>query len=173
MYEGRYPKKRYKRTLYLVKRHLSASEHILDLGVPNPFTEILKTEGYSVTNTKGEDLDIDRAALASASYQAVTAFEIMEHLLNPFSVLSELNASKLFISVPLKLWFAQAYRSKTDPRDRHYHEFEPWQFRWLLEKSGWIIKEEEQFCHPVKKFGFRPILRLFTPRYLLIYAESS
>ena len=37
----------------------------------------------------------------------------------------------------------KAYKSKTDPLDRHYHEFEPWQFDWLLEKSGWkIIKED-------------------------------
>ncbi|MDA8650927.1 methyltransferase, partial [Flavobacteriaceae bacterium] len=94
-------------------------------------------------------------------------------LLNPFSVLKEINAPKLFVSVPLKLWFAKAYQSKIDPWDRHFHEFEPWQFRWLLEKTGWVIKEEEQFSHPVKKLGFRPILRLFTPRYLLIYAERA
>jgi len=173
MYEGRYPKKRYSKTLTLVKKHLGHSEQILDLGVPNPFTEILKAEGFSVHNTQGEDLDTDRSALHNAQYDAVTAFEIMEHLLNPFSVLKEINAPKLFVSVPLKLWFATAYQSKIDPWDRHFHEFEPWQFRWLLEKTGWVIKEEEQFSHPVKKLGFRPILRLFTPRYLLIYAERA
>ena len=34
------------------------------------------------------------------------------------------------------------HRSKTDSRDRHYHEFEAWQFDWLLEKSGWSVKKK-------------------------------
>ena len=41
----------------------------------------------------------------------------------------------------------------------------------LFEKAGWRIKKSEKFTNPVKKFGFRPILRYFTPRYYLIYAE--
>jgi hypothetical protein len=86
-------------------------------------------------------------------------------------VLSDIKANKLVASVPLKLWFASAYRSKTDLRDRHYHEFEDWQFDWLLEKAGWKIVKREKFTNPVKKIGFRPILRRFTPRYYLIYAE--
>ena len=76
-------------------------------------------------------------------------------------------------SVPLKLWFSAAYRSKTDPWDRHYHEFEDWQFDWLFEKAGWEIKKREKFTNPVKKIGFRPLLRMFTPRYYLVYAERK
>jgi hypothetical protein len=78
----------------------------------------------------------------------------------------------LVASVPLKLWFASAYRSKTDKWDRHYHEFEDWQFDWLLEKAGWRIVKSEKFTNPVKKIGIRPILRRITPRYYLIYAEK-
>ncbi len=37
---------------------------------------------------------------------------------------------------PVKIMVPSAYRSKTDERDRHYHEFEDWQFDWLLEKQG-------------------------------------
>ena len=44
------------------------------------------------------------------------------------------------VCVPLNLWFASAYRNKTDLWDRHYHEFEDWQFDWLLEKAGWHKK---------------------------------
>ena len=44
-------------------------------------------------------------------------------------------------------------------------------FNWLLEKSGWEVKKSIQFTSPVKKIGFRPILRLFTPRFYLVYAE--
>lgn len=171
MYEGKFPKKRYKHTLQFLEEVLSKEDAILDLGVTNPFTEILTNEGFKVTNTKGEDLDIDTSAVQSDNFQVVTAFEIFEHLVSPFNVLSDIKAKKLVASVPLKLWFASAYKSKTDERDRHYHEFEDWQFDWLLEKSGWRIVKREKFTNPVNKIGFRPILRRITPRYYLVYAE--
>ena len=72
----------------------------------------------------------------------------------------------------MRLWFASAYRSKTDMRDRHYHEFEDWQFDWLIEKSGFEIKDRNKWTSPIKKLGIRPILRMFTPRYYAIYAEK-
>jgi hypothetical protein len=56
--------------------------------------------------------------------------------------------------------------------DRHYHEFEDWQLDWLLEKTGWKITDRLQFTHPVKKFGLRPLLRYFTPRYYIVVAEK-
>jgi hypothetical protein len=171
MYEGKIPKKRYKRTLQFLKEVVPTSQSILDLGVSNPFSEIMKKNGYSVTNTRGEDLDLDTSAVQTQDYDVVTAFEIFEHLISPFNVLQDCKAKKLVASVPLKLWFASAYQSKTDERDRHYHEFEDWQFDWLLEKAGWHIKKREKFTNPVKKIGIRPILRRFTPRYYLVYAE--
>jgi hypothetical protein len=79
----------------------------------------------------------------------------------------------LVASVPIRLWFSTAYRSKTDPWDRHYHEFEDWQFDWLLEKSGWEIKDRAKWTNPVKKIGIRPLLRSFTPRYYIVYAERK
>ena len=173
MYEGKYPKKRYKHTLKFLKNCISTEDKILDLGVENPFSEILKTEGFQVSNTKGEDLDIQTEAVKTSEYNVVTAFEIFEHLVSPFNVIQDIKAKKLVASVPLKLWFASAYRSKTDERDRHYHEFEDWQFDWLLEKAGWKIKKREKFTNPVKKVGIRPILRRFTPRYYLVYAERK
>ena len=171
MYEGKYPKKRYKYTLRFLKEYINTDEKILDLGVTNPFSEIMKKEGYQVRNTTGEDLDVDTTAVQSNDFEVLTAFEIFEHMVSPFNILKDCNAKKLVASVPLKLWFASAYKSKTDHWDRHYHEFEDWQFDWLLEKAGWNIKKREKFTHPVKKVGFRPILRRFTPRYYLVYAE--
>ena len=47
------------------------------------------------------------------------------------------------------------------------------QFKMLLKKTGWNVIAEEKFTNPVSKIGFRPILRLFTYRYLLIYAEKK
>lgn len=173
MYEGKFPKKRYKHTLKFFKQFVSPEEKILDLGIINPFAEILQDHGFHVSNTQGEDLDLDTSAVQTAEYDVVTAFEIFEHLVSPFNVLQDIQAQKLVASVPLKLWFASAYKSKTDERDRHYHEFEDWQFDWLLEKAGWSIKKREKFTNPVKKVGIRPILRRFTPRYYLVYAERT
>jgi hypothetical protein len=171
MYDKTFPNKRYKHTIQFLQKHISTSEQILDLGVKNPFTEIMSNHGYTVENTKGEDLDLDVSAIKNSEADVVTAFEIFEHLLSPFTVLQNIKANKLVASVPLKLWFSSAYQSKTDMRDRHYHEFEDWQFDWLLEKSGWKIIGRQKWTNPTKKIGIRPILRWFTPRYYIIYAE--
>lgn len=171
MYEGKFPKKRYSITLEFLKETIPTQNKILDLGVTNPFTEYLKKAGYDVINTQGQDLDLDYQVVKDSDREVLTAFEILEHMVAPFSLLQESSATKLVASVPLKLWFASAYKSKTDDWDRHYHEFEDWQFDWLLEKSGWYIKKRLKFTNPVKKIGIRPILRRFTPRYYLVYAE--
>lgn len=172
MYQQYFPKKRYKHTFEFLQKHVSKNEKILDLGIENPFAEIMKSEGYVVENTSGEDLDLDQSALENKDYTVVTAFEILEHLLNPFAVLQAIKADKLVVSVPLRLWFSPAYRSKTDLWDRHYHEFEDWQLDWLLEKTGWRIVDRAKWTNPSGKIGFRPLLRRITPRYYIVYAEK-
>ena len=171
MYEKTYPSKRFNITLDFLKKHVKTSETIFDLGVPNPFSKIMEANEYIVINTSGEDIDENQTALQSEKYEVFTAFEIFEHLLNPYTILKNVKADKILISIPLRLWFSPAYRSKTDMWDRHYHEFEDWQLDWLLEKTGFKIIDRVKFTHPVKKIGFRPLLRFFTPRYYLVYAE--
>lgn len=171
MYEKTFPNKRYKETLEFLQEAVPPPASVLDLGVENPFTEYMRSEGYSVSNTLGEDLDLDTKQVQESTAEVVTAFEIFEHLLAPFNVLRDIKADKLVASVPLRLWFSPAYRSKTDMWDRHYHEFEDWQFDWLLEKSGWEIKKTHKWTNPVNKIGIRPLLRKFTPRYYAVYAE--
>lgn len=171
MYEKTFPNKRFKLTFSFLQKHVSTNETILDLGVENPFSKIMTSKGYEVENTKGEDLDIDTSAIKNSNADVVTAFEIFEHLLSPFTVLQAITGSKLVASVPLRLWFSSAYRSKTDMRDRHYHEFEDWQFDWLLEKAGWKILDRQKWTNPTKKIGIRPLFRWFTPRYYIVYAE--
>ena len=168
-----YPEKRYRLTLEFLKKHLPEGTDILDLGVANPFSKIMESEGYRVQNTRGEDLDLDLTTVRESDAQAVTAFEILEHMVAPFNVLEAIPCDRLLASVPLRLWFSRAYQSKTDPWDRHFHEFETWQFDWLLEKAGWEIKDRLSWAHPVKKIGIRPLLRRFTPRYYLVYAERA
>jgi hypothetical protein len=173
MYEQNFPKRRFNITLEFIKKHQSPPKQILDLGITNPFSEIMENEGYLVTNTNGEDLDEDRSQLLKSKAKITTAFEIFEHLLSPYEVLKSINSDFLFASIPLNLWFAKAYKNKNDERDRHFHEFEDWQFDWLLEKSGWEIQDAIMFTNPVNKIGIRPILRQFTPRYYLVYCKKS
>jgi hypothetical protein len=173
MYEKTYPSKRFNITLDFLKKHISTDETILDLGVPNPFSKIMVDNSYEVKNTKGEDLDNNQSTLKSEDYSVVTAFEIFEHLLNPYTILENVKCDKILISIPMRLWFSSAYRSKTDKWDRHYHEFEDWQLDWLLEKTGFKIVDSVKFAHPVKKIGFRPLLRYLTNRYYLVYAVKN
>ena len=168
-----YPQKRYNHTIKFLEKVLPAPATILDLGTRNRFTEIMENHGYPVINTKGEDLDFITDVVKEHEVDAVTSFEIFEHMLAPLNILKEIKATKLITTVPLKLWFANAYRSKTDVWDRHYHEFEDWQFDWLLDKSDWNIVESEKWTSPVNKIGFRPILRKFIPRYYAVYAERK
>jgi hypothetical protein len=170
MYKNNYPHKRYRITLEFLKKYIDTNDEILDLGVENPFSKIMKENNYTVSNTHGEDLDIEFNSVHKSNATTVTAFEIFEHLVAPFNVLKEIKADKLIASIPLKLWFSSAYKNSNDKWDRHYHEFEDWQFDWLLEKSGWEIVSRKKWTNPVKKIGFRPILRLFFPRYYMVYA---
>lgn len=173
MYENTFPDKRYQKTLEFLQKAVPPPANILDLGVENPFSAIMQSNNYTITNTGGEDLDLDTGAVKSEKFEVVTAFEIFEHLVAPFNILRDIRAPKLVATVPLKLWFSNAYRSRTDLRDRHFHEFEDWQFDWLLDKAGWQIKDRTKWTNPVNKIGVRPFLRSFTPRYYAIYAERK
>ena len=168
-----YPKKRYEKTLNLLQKFVSKQSTILDIGVRNQFSELMKEKGYHVVNTQGEDLDFEASELGKYHADFVTALEILEHLVNPLGVLQNLPANKLLVTIPLRLWFAKAYRNMSDPRDCHYHEFEDWQLDMLLEKAGWEIKFREKWTHPVRKIGIRPLLRYFTNRYYAVYAERK
>lgn len=173
MYENTFPTKRFNRTLQFLNSVIPPPARILDLGVDNPFSQIMRDNNYSVINTGGEDLDLITDAVKNEEFEAVTAFEIFEHMVAPFNILRDIKAKKLVTTVPLNLWFSPAYQNQSDPRDRHFHEFEDWQFDWLLEKAGWTIKKREKWTNPVSKIGIRPLLRKITPRYYAVYAERD
>jgi hypothetical protein len=165
---------RYKKTLDFLKKSVSTENKILDIGTENPFTKIMQEAGYEVMNTKGEDLDNDFQIVNNYDVDCYTSFEIFEHLLAPYNILKEIKKGKLVVSVPLKVWFAKAYWNKNEEWDRHYHEFEPRQFDWLLEKTGWKIKTKEAWASPDKlRFGIRPLLRYIVPSYYFVYAEKG
>jgi hypothetical protein len=71
----------------VLNKHISTAETVLDLGVENPFQNHEKRpfgqEHY------WEDLDLDQSVFSTDKQNVVTAFEIFEHLLNPYTILSE------------------------------------------------------------------------------------
>ena len=165
---------RYSKTLdFIQKQNLDIKQPILDLGTENPFNELLKKKGFTIYNSGKVDLDLNPKAVKDFNVEVVTALEILEHLVSPFPLLQNLPGKKLIATVPLNLWFAGAYKNPNDSWDRHYHEFEDWQFDWLLEKSGWKIIHSEKWKAPSKKIGIRPFLRKVTPRYYAVYAERE
>lgn len=166
------PKLRFQRTLAFMRGSDAVLQTILDLGEPNELSRRIEAEGQEVRNT---DFDLDREPekLKNLSADAVTAFEILEHLLNPLSVLENLQSERLFATVPLRLWFSRAYRNPDDPWDRHFHEFEDWQFEWLLDHAGWKVVRSEKWTSPTRRFGLRPLLRRFTPRYYAVEAVKT
>ncbi len=165
---------RYAKTIVFLQKHIDPKSEILDLGPPNPLSRQIKDLGFEINNTPDKmDLDLAYDQIATYTPDVVTAFEIIEHLLNPFMLLKNLRAQKLVASIPLSMPFAAAYWNEKDEFDRHYHEFEPRQFDWLLEKTGWRIVDSEKWISKSDKIGIRPFLRLFIPRYYIVYCERA
>lgn len=162
--------KRYNRTWNFISQTLKEGTTVLDLGTRNEFSAIMESNGLKVTNTTGIDLDDFPESVNQYDTEVVTAFEIFEHLLNPLSVLRQFKAKRLYASVPLTIWFDKAYRNPANRWDQHYHEFEDWQFDWLLEKAGWEIIRREKWNGPLLTPGIRPLLRWITPRYYIVEA---
>ena len=86
MYKENYPKKRYRLTLDFINKYISKDDVILDLGVDNPLSKLLKLKGYNVSNTNGEDLDIDFKAVEKNNANVICAFQILEHLVSPYNI---------------------------------------------------------------------------------------
>lgn len=166
--------RRFDLTLRFVKESLDPPARLLDLGAENTLGKQFAGAGYSVAYSGEADLD-EHPELSAQPADAVTAFEVLEHLVNPLGVLRQVEAPRLFATVPLRLWFAKAYRNPVDPWDRHYHEFESWQFDWLLEKAGWRIVRREAWTSPPDRLaiGLRPVLRRFTPRHYAVEAVRT
>ncbi|MEM1095243.1 MAG: methyltransferase [Bacteroidota bacterium] len=164
---------RFDRTLAFLRATLPAPARVLDLGPDNPLAGRMRSLGYDVVNTGLTDLDEHPEVVEGLQADAVTAFEILEHLVSPMPLLRALEPTRLFASIPLRLWFATAYRNPNDRWDQHYHEFEDWQFDWLLEKGGWTNVRTEKWTSPTAINGIRPLLRRFTPRYYVVESRRA
>ena len=164
---------RFASTIELVKANVPEGSTILDLGVDNPVAELMRKEGYTVINTRGENLDDEFNPEEYGAFDAVTAFEIFEHLLAPYNVLKKLSGTRLIATVPLKLWFKEAYWNDNDPWDCHYHEFEIKQFDHLLKRCDWSIEKSGTWADKNNKLGIRPLLRRLYPRYYYVVADKA
>ena len=165
-------KVRFKKTLKFIEKHVEKKEKILDLGVPNSLCSFLTTNGYQyISNTNGENLDENWEEVKKEEYDVITSFELFEHMMAPYNLLKDIKAEKLIASVPLNLWFSKSFWREDDEFKRHYHEFEPRQFDWLLKKTGWKIVDSEKWTSNSKKIGFRPLLRRFYPKYYIVYCK--
>lgn len=171
--KNKYLKHRYIKTYTFIEKFIPKNDKILDLGTENLFSEALALSGYNVKNTEGQDFDLNFIIENGENFDVTLALEILEHLVSPFPLLKNLKSYKLIATVPLRLWFDSAYRNLNNEWDWHYHEFETWQFDWLLKKSGWKIIYSEKWNSPFAKIGIRPIIRTLTPRYYAVYAERS
>ena len=60
MYNNNSHQKRFQKTLDFLDRHIDPQMSVLDLGIENPLSKLMKAKGYKVKNTKGEDLDEDQ-----------------------------------------------------------------------------------------------------------------
>ena len=167
-------KERYAKTRDFLNKHIDPSKQILDLGVDSSFSQALRADGYKITNTKGEDLDVDFARYTDSGADVVTSFEVFEHLLAPFNFLRSLKAPELVTSVPLSMWFSKGYWNYEEVWDCHYHEFHKRQFDMLLDRTGWEIVDRLSWPHHAGgKIGFRPFLRRFVDRYYLVYCRRK
>ena len=72
MYEKTFPNKRFKHTIEFLEKHIPNDKSILDLGVTNPFSKIMKAHNYNVENTKGEDLDTDTSTIINSNADVIT-----------------------------------------------------------------------------------------------------
>ena len=153
---------------YVSKVYKIGMKKIFDLGPPNELSRKMRQMGLDVTNSEEGDLDYHCSFPEDA--EVLCAFEILEHLVNPFPILNKFPGSELIASVPLNKWFKRPHWNMRDGKDCHYHEFYPEQFRMLLEKTGWVIRHSIEVGYPLFAPSLRPIIWRFTPRWLFVRA---
>lgn len=148
--ENLYNARRYEHTLTFVKE---LRGEVLDCGERNPINDLIEKKfQVNITNTIG-DLDV---LPIEGKYDFVTAFEILEHLMNPLWFLLQVrNALKpngvLYLSTPINkpkfLW-----------RHDHFHEFDEYRLRTLVERAGFeIVRSERKRFYSLS--GIRPLIR--------------
>ena len=93
------PVNRYNKTLKMLNEVCPSPSVIFDLGIRNPFSNIMEKNNYKVYNTSGQDFDTNPILDIPDDVDLVTGFEIIEHLVSPYTLLKNINAKRIFLTV--------------------------------------------------------------------------
>jgi hypothetical protein len=147
---------------------------VLDLGPANALArEIERRHTVRVEHTGTHDLDRERlAGICPGPYGTVTAFEILEHVMNPLFVLEGCREvlrpdGVLYLSVPRRHPHEWLFGRCAE----HFHEFAPDELRWLLDKAGFDIAAFAMVNTSELGVGLRPVLRRFFRNLLVVRCQ--
>lgn len=88
------------------------------------------------------DINVDLNALPlpplNGEWDIVTAFDVLEHLEHPVSVLQWLPGARLIVGLPNTLSFA-CRRMEEQGRMSHLYSFTPYTATVMIERSGWKV----------------------------------
>lgn len=149
----------------------SLAPPILDLGPPNALARAMARRwNFEIAQTGTHDLD--REPLASfqpGPFATITAFEILEHVLNPLFVLDGCHEvlrpdGVLYVTVPRRNGFEWLFGKSPE----HFHEFAPDELRWVLEKAGFDIESFATANTSELAPGVRPLLRRLWRNLLIV-----
>ena len=152
----------------------------LDLGIENPFTDILK-QNYpqtEITNTLPTlDFDVDPLPFPDKNFDFIFTFEVLEHLMNPLWNLLECKRTlkdngKIYLTTPKGI-----FPSTIMWPDTHFHEIDIKRIRTIAERADLEINRLEIFNKgPFYwwKMGFlRPTLRIFLGGWFYIELQKA
>lgn len=168
---------RYKKTMQFILQSTEIDDlrkaEILDTGEFNPLSQWLKNEYNILVNNTDPDLDFDyvfNEKNASAHYDFIFAFEILEHLMNPLAFVEYLSRSlkpdgKIFLTTPFSrprfLW------SKY-----HFTEYFPDKIEILANKAGLhVLRYATKNVYPIRAAfsGIRPIFRAIRFERIMLF----
>ena len=146
-------------------------EPVLDLGPPNALARLLeRRDAVRIVHSGEHDLDREPIpAFQPGPFATITAFEILEHLLNPLLVLDGCRQvlqsdGLLYVTVPRRHPHEWLFSKSPE----HFHEFAPDELRWLLDKAGFEIERFDMANTSELAAGVRPVLRRFFKNLLLV-----
>jgi SAM-dependent methyltransferase len=144
---------------------------VLDLGPPNAMARLLAARfNVEIVNTGQHDLDREPlSSFCSGPYATITAFEILEHLLNPLFVLEGCRlvlrpGGVLYVSVPRRSAWEWLYGKCAE----HFHEFAGDELRWVIEKAGFDVVRWTELRTTEMAVGIRPLLRRLRPNLFFV-----
>jgi len=135
---------------------------VLDLGPPNALARAADARfGVRIEHTGTHDLDREPLReFRAGPWAAITAFEILEHVLNPLFVLEGCRevlqpGGVLYLSVPRRHPHEWLFGKSPE----HFHEFAPDELRWVIDKAGFAVARFATANTSEWGVGLRPLLR--------------